>query len=88
MTRHYEICDHYETCEGPIEGLYLPCLAWDVLRRENIQTIGELRAVAGQLERFDGIGPKTAQAIRLELNRLAAPGEQPSGEGQLSAWGA
>jgi hypothetical protein len=88
VTRHYEICEHYETCEGPIEGLFLPRLAWDVLRRENIRTIGELRAVAGQLERFDGIGPITAQVIRLELNRLAAPEEQPSGDGQLSAWGA
>jgi hypothetical protein len=36
----------YETCEGTLEGLYLPCLAWDVLRREDIQTIDQLRAVA------------------------------------------
>ena len=78
----------YETCEGILEGLYLPCLAWDVLRREDIQTIDQLRAVAGQLERFDGIGSKTAQAIRLELDRVAASGEQTSGEGQLSAWAA
>ena len=78
----------YETCEGTLEGLYLPCLAWDVFRREDIQTIDQLRAVAGQLERFDGIGSKTAQAIRLELDRVAAPGEQTSGEGQLSAWAA
>jgi hypothetical protein len=78
----------YETCEGPLEGLYLPCLAWDVLRREGIQTIDQLRAVAGQLERFAGIGSKTAQAIRRELDRVAAPGEQTSGEGQLSAWAA
>jgi Holliday junction resolvasome RuvABC DNA-binding subunit len=79
---------HYETCEGILEGLYLPCLAWDVLRREDIQTIDQLRAIAGQLERFVGIGSKTAQAIRLELDRIAAPGEQTSGEGQLSAWAA
>ena len=78
----------YETCEGTLEGLYLHCLAWDVLRREDIQTIDQLRAVAGQLERFDGIGSKTAQAIRLELDRVAAPGEQTSDEGQLSAWAA
>jgi hypothetical protein len=78
----------YETCEGTLEGLYLPCLAWSVLRREDIQTIDQLRAVAGQLERFDGIGSKTAQAIRRELDRVAAPGEQTSGEGQLSAWAA
>ena len=79
---------HFETCGGPIEGLYVPRLAWDVFDRENIQTIDQLRAVAGQLERFDGIGSKTAQAIRLELDRVAAPGEQTSGEGQLSAWAA
>jgi hypothetical protein len=79
---------HYETCEGTIEGLFLPRLAWDVLHRENIRTIDELRAVAGQLERFEGIGPKTAQVIRLELNRVAGSGEQTSSEGQLSSWGA
>jgi hypothetical protein len=79
---------HYETCEGPLEEVFLPRLAWDVLHRENIRTIGELRAVAGQLERFDGIGPITARVIRQELDRVAAPGEQRSGDGQLSAWGA
>jgi Holliday junction resolvasome RuvABC DNA-binding subunit len=79
---------HFEPSEGLIEGLYLPQLAWDVFHRENIQTIDQLRAVAGQLERIDGIGSKTAHAIRLELDRVAAPGEQTSGEGQLSAWAA
>jgi len=78
----------YEACAGPIEGLCLPSTAWDVLHRENIETIGQLRAVAGQLERLDGIDSKTAQAIRRELDRVAAPGEQTFGEGQLSAWGA
>src|SRR5690349_13701981 len=53
---------HSQTCEGPIEGLYLPRLAWDVFQRENIQTMDQLRAVAGQLERIDGLGPVTAQA--------------------------
>jgi hypothetical protein len=79
---------HFEPSEGLIEGLYLPQLAWDVFHRENIQTIDQLRAVAGQLERFDGIGPITARVIRQELDRVAAPGEQTSGEGQLSAWAA
>jgi hypothetical protein len=88
MARHYEICEYYETCEGLIEGVFLPRLAWDVLHRENIRTISELRAVARQLERFEGIGPITARVIRQELDRVAAPGEQRSGEGQLSAWGA
>jgi hypothetical protein len=79
---------HFETCGGPIEGLYVPRLAWDVFDRENIQTIDQLRAVAGQLERLEGIGPITARVIRQELDRVAAPGEQISGDGQLSAWGA
>jgi hypothetical protein len=79
---------HYETYAGTLEGLYLPYLAWEVLHRENIGTIGQLRAVAGQLERFDGIGSKTAEAIRLELDRIAAPGEHIFGQGQLSPWGA
>ena len=29
---------HFPACEGFIEGLYLPQLAWDVLHREGIQT--------------------------------------------------
>jgi Holliday junction resolvasome RuvABC DNA-binding subunit len=78
----------YETCTGTLEGLYLPCLAWEVLHREDIQTIGQLRAVAGRLEKFEGIGSKTAHVIRLELDRVAAPGEDTSGEERLSAWGA
>ena len=79
---------HFQSCAGPIEGLYLPQLAWDVFHRENIQTIDQLRAVAGQLERFEGLGPITMQAIRQEFDRVAAPGEQISGDGQISAWGA
>jgi Holliday junction resolvasome RuvABC DNA-binding subunit len=72
---------HYDTCDGTIEGLHLPLSAWKVLDRENIQTIAQLSAVAGQLERFEGIGLKTAQAIRMELDRVAVPGEQTSCEG-------
>jgi hypothetical protein len=79
---------HYQSCEGTIKGLYLPQHAWVALERENIRTIDQLRTVAGRLERFDGIGPKTAQAIRLELDRVAALGEQTFDEGQLSVWGA
>jgi Holliday junction resolvasome RuvABC DNA-binding subunit len=78
----------YETCEGHIGGLYLPLIAWKVLHRENIRTVGRLREVAGRLERFEGIGSKTAQAIRLELNRVARAGEPTYDDGQLSAWGA
>jgi len=79
---------HFEPSEGLIEGLYLPQLAWDVFHRENIQTIDQLKAVAGQLERLEGFGPITARVIRQELDRVAATGEQLSDDGQFSAWGA
>jgi hypothetical protein len=78
----------YETCDGPIHGLYLPQRAWEVLDRERIRTVDQLRAVAGRLEKFEGIGPITAQTIRLELDRVAAPGEETFAEGRLSAWSA
>jgi hypothetical protein len=60
-------------CErtGPIRGLRLPHNAWLVLHRENITTIDELRAVADKLKGFEGIGPKTTLAIRVELDRVA-----------------
>jgi hypothetical protein len=79
---------HFEPCAGPIEGLYLPQLAWDVFLRENIQTVAQLRAVAGQLEQFEGFGPITVRVIRQELDRVATPGEQTFDDGQLSGWGA
>ncbi len=79
---------HFPSCEGFIEGLYLPQLAWDVLHREGIQTIDQLRSVAGHLEHFDGIGPITARVIRQELDRVAAPGEQKFGDGGDAVWGA
>jgi DNA-directed RNA polymerase alpha subunit len=67
----------FEIREGPIEGLRLPVRAWEVLRRENITTIGQLRAVADQIERFEGIGAGTARVIRAELARVASLEEQP-----------
>jgi hypothetical protein len=79
---------HFPPCKGPIEGLDLPQLAWDVLHREGIQTIDQLRSVASQLEHIDGIGPITARVIRQELDRVAAPGEQKFGDGGGSTWGA
>ncbi|WP_262027086.1 hypothetical protein [Microvirga sp. Mcv34] len=79
---------HFEPYAGPIEGLYLPQLAWDVFLRENIQTITQLRAVASQLEQFEGFGPITVRVIRQELDRVAASGEQTLDDGQLSGWGA
>jgi hypothetical protein len=60
---------HDEKIPGPIEGLRLPPRAWAVLRRENITTIDQLRAVADRLQRFDGVGFRTALAIREEIAR-------------------
>ena len=78
----------YEISDGPIHGLYLPQRAWEVLDREHIRTVDQLRAVVCRLEKFEGVGSITAQTIRLELDRVAAPGEETFAEGQLSAWGA
>jgi hypothetical protein len=78
----------YEICDGPIHGLYLPQRAWEVLDREHVRTVDQLRAIANRLERLDGIGPITARTIRQELDRVAAPGEATFAEGQLSAWAA
>lgn len=61
-----------EDCWGFIAGLRLPAKAWYVLDRENISTTNQLRAVADQLERFDGIGPKIARAIQAELARVSS----------------
>jgi hypothetical protein len=66
----------YDTCAGPIEGLYLPPIAWEVLRRENIETVDQLRANAHQLEQFDGIAPGMAHMIRLTLVYAALLGER------------
>jgi len=66
----------YEDCEGPIRGLRLPLNAWNVLHRENITTLPQLTAIADRIERLPGIGPKTAQAIRVELGRIALLGAQ------------
>jgi hypothetical protein len=41
------------------------------LRRENIVTLKRLKAVAYRIERFTGVGVKTAQAVRAELARVA-----------------
>jgi DNA-directed RNA polymerase alpha subunit len=58
-----------EKIPGPIEGLRLPQRAWAMLRRENITTIDRLRAVADRLQRFEGVGFRTALAIREEIAR-------------------
>jgi hypothetical protein len=68
----------YEDCEGPIRGLRLPLNAWNVLHRENITTLPQLIAMADRIERFPGVGAKTARAIRVELGRIALLGAQSS----------
>jgi hypothetical protein len=78
----------YETCEGPIGGLYLPPNAWEALCRENIETLDQLKASVGWLELYEGMEPKTAQGIRLELARVAPPEGHRSNEGQPCSWSA
>ena len=78
----------YDTCAGPIAGLYLPPTACEVLERENIQTLDELRANADRLEQFDGIGPGMAHMIRLTLAYVAPLGEQMSSTNHYDSWGA
>ncbi len=78
----------YDTCAGPIEGLYLPPIAWEVLQRENIQTIHQLRANADWLEQFDGISGRMAQVIRLALAYVAPFEEQTSSAIPCDPWSA
>ncbi|MBL0408346.1 hypothetical protein JKG68_31225 [Microvirga aerilata] len=78
----------YDTCAGPIEGLYLPTIAWEVLRRENIHTIDQLRANADRLEQFDGLDPGMAQMIRLTLAYVAPFGERTLSTKQYDPWSA
>ena len=78
----------YDTCAGPIEGLYLPPIAWDVLRRENIGTMDQLRAHADQLEQFDGIEARMAEVIRHALAHFAPSEEQPLDKMPYDSWSA
>jgi hypothetical protein len=78
----------YDTCAGPIEGLYLPPIAWEVLQRENIQSLDQLRANAHQLEQFDGISIRMAQVIRLALAYATPFKEQTASAKQNDAWSA
>ena len=56
-----------------IPGLRLPLNTWDALQREGITTLEQLRARADRIHWLPGIGRKSAQIIREELARLAAP---------------
>jgi hypothetical protein len=78
----------YDTCAGPIEGLYLASIAWEVLRRENIQALDQLRENAGRLEQFDGGSVRMAQVIRLALAYVASFEEPISSTRHYDAWGA
>jgi len=66
--------------EGPIPGLRLPLSVWNVLKRENIRSLEQLRAVADQIERLERIGRWSARIIREELARVTTSGEQPDHE--------
>jgi hypothetical protein len=61
----------FEACEGPIGGLRLPLNAWVALEHANITTLEQLKAVADRIEGIRGIGPRTADAVKAELERLA-----------------
>ncbi|HZH51045.1 MAG TPA: hypothetical protein VEZ16_04100 [Microvirga sp.] len=70
--------DAWKIRQGVIPGLRLPQYAWSVLDRDNITTIDQLKAIAGDIERLiPGAGPKTAEAIRAELARVTASEDAP-----------
>jgi hypothetical protein len=76
----------YDTCAGPIGGLYLPPLAWDVLQREKIQTLEQLVDIADRLEQVVGIESRMAEIIREALARVAPPEDQTVGDMLLAPW--
>jgi hypothetical protein len=57
----------HDTYAGPIRGLYLPRVAWNVLRQEGIRTIDQLSAIANRLEQFKCVEPMMAHMIRQAL---------------------
>jgi hypothetical protein len=76
----------YDTCAGPISGLYLPPVAWDVLQREKIQTLEQLVDMADRLEQVVGIESRMAEVIREALARVAPPEDRTIGEMLLGPW--
>jgi hypothetical protein len=76
----------YDTCAGPIGGLYLPPVAWDVLQREEIQTLEQLVDIADRLEQFEGMEPRVAEVTWEALIRVAPPEEQTLGEMLQVPW--
>ncbi|WP_262299506.1 hypothetical protein [Microvirga sesbaniae] len=77
----------YDTCAGPIDGLYLPPIAWAVLKREEIHTLEQLAGLADRLEHVEGIEPRMAEVIREALARVASPEERVFHEMPLGAIG-
>ena len=60
-----------QSYHGHIRGLHLPQNAWQTLQNAGIRTLDELKAVVVRIEQLPGVGPKTAQVIRAELDRVA-----------------
>jgi hypothetical protein len=60
-----------QSYHGPIRGLRLPHKAWQALQNAEIGTLDELKAVVVRIEQMPGVGSKTAQVIRAELDRVA-----------------
>jgi hypothetical protein len=78
----------YHTCAGSIRGLFLSPSAWELLRREDIQTVDQLRIHADRLEQFDGIEATTAHIIRQALARFVPCEEEPLSTNQPVVWSA
>ena len=75
-----------DICAGPIGGIYLPPMAWDLLRREKIQTIDQLMANVHRLEQVNNIEPRMVQVIRQAIACTALSVAWTSGEAPLSPW--
>jgi hypothetical protein len=78
--------DVNEICAGPIGGIYLPPTAWDLLRREKIQSIDQLMVNGHRLEQLDGIDPGMAQVIQRAIACTALSVAWTSGEPLMSPW--
>jgi carbon monoxide dehydrogenase subunit G len=75
----------------PIDVLNLPLRTWNSLRRDGIQTLGDLvRRTPDQLLALEGIGPASAADIgrRLEDRGLSLAGSSAAAEGSSPAAGA
>jgi hypothetical protein len=76
----------FDTCPGPISGLYLPRMAWEALQQKKIRTIDQLMAIADQLEHFDSIEPRMAHLIRQALAGATLREECMLFEGHPGPW--